>query len=414
MGSWSTDPKLATVGAKKRELGDLTSRLGAAHARIAELERELESRAVRDELTGLANTRVFGRQLDDAMKRSKRYARPLSMALLRIDRFHDVAPRHGREAADGVLKAVASVVEDQTRGSDLVARLGDDEFGVMFPETEDDQAARCFERVLLELEVLHVGPVDSVAASIGIAGFRPGMTSGQLWSAAEDGLTTARARMGGRVIIANGADDVTLQRERNQDAANGLVEALTERDRYTGEHSESVVALAVRVGRGLALSDEEIEQVRMGALLHDIGKVAIPDDILHKPGGLDEDEWRVMRQHPEIGERILRAIPGYGAVARIVRHEHERFDGSGYPDGLVGDQIPIGARLILACDAYHAMTSDRPYRAAMAHGEAIRELAQGAGTQFDPEVTEVLIGTLYGSRQMGAVAAAPASAAVVA
>ncbi|MBA2421311.1 MAG: diguanylate cyclase [Thermoleophilaceae bacterium] len=401
------------MGARKRELGDLTSRLGAAHARIAELERELERRAVRDELTGLANTRVFGRHLDEAINRSKRYGRPLSMALLRIDGFRDVAPRHGREAADGVLKAVASVVGDQTRGSDLVARLGDDEFGVMFPETEDDQAARCFERVLLELEVLHVGPVDCVAASIGIAGSRPGMTSGQLWSAAEDGLTTARARPGARVVIENGADEMTLQRERNQDAANGLVEALTQRDRYTGEHSESVVALAVCVGRGLALSDEEIEQVRMGALLHDIGKVAIPDEILHKPGGLDEDEWRVMRQHPEIGERILRAIPGYGAVARIVRHEHERFDGSGYPDGLGADQIPIGARIILACDAYHAMTSDRPYRVAMAHGEAIRELAQGAGTQFDPEVTEVLIGTLYGSRQMGAVASAPALAPAV-
>ena len=404
-------PEIATVGARKRKLEAVTSRLDAAYARIADLERELESRAVRDELTGLANTRVFGRQLDDAVKRSKRYGRPLSMALLRIDGFHDVTPRHGREAADGVLKAVASVVEDQTRGSDLVARLGDDAFGVMFPETDDDQAARCFERVLLELEVLHVGPVDSVEASIGIAGCRPGMSSGQLWSAAEDGLNVARARLGGRVVIDNGAGDRTLERERHQEAANGLVEALTERDRYTGAHSESVVQLAVCVGRGLALSDEEIEQVRMGALLHDIGKVGIPDDILHKAGGLDEDEWRVMRQHPEIGERILRAIPGYGGVARVVRHEHERFDGSGYPDGLVGDQIPIGARIILACDAYHAMTSDRPYRAAMPHGEALRELTEGAGTQFDPEVTEVLIGTLYGSRQMGAVATAPVSAA---
>ncbi|MDQ3720425.1 MAG: diguanylate cyclase [Actinomycetota bacterium] len=398
------------MGAKRREQKELTSRLDAAHARIAELERELETRAIRDELTGLANHKVFAGKLDDVVKRSTRYGRPLSLALLRIDGFHDLAPRHGREAADGVLKAVASVVGDQTRASDLVARLGADELGVMFPETEGHQAARWLERVLLELEVLRVDPVRSVTASIGIAAFKPEMSSGQLWSAAEDGLNAARERPGGRVVIQDGAGNAS--HERDQDAANALIEALTERDRYTGEHSESVVELAVRVGRGLALGDEEIEQVRMGALLHDIGKVAIPDDILHKPGGLDEDEWRVMRQHPEIGERILRAIPDYGTVARVVRHEHERFDGSGYPDGLVGDQIPIGARIILACDAYHAMTSDRPYRAAMPHGEAIRALARGAGTQFDPEVTEVLIGALYGSRQMGSAAMAPVSAAV--
>ena len=108
-----------------------------------------------------------------------------------------------------------------------------------------------------------------------------------------------------------------------------------------------------------------------------------------------------MREHPAIGERILRAIPGMGPIARIVRHEHERFDGGGYPDGISGDQIPIGARIILACDAYHAMTSDRPYRKGMSHADAVRELSEHAGTQFDPKVTELLIGTLYGRRQSG-------------
>jgi HD-GYP domain-containing protein (c-di-GMP phosphodiesterase class II) len=142
--------------------------------------------------------------------------------------------------------------------------------------------------------------------------------------------------------------------------------------------------------------------VHAAALLHDIGKVAVSDVILQKPAPLDESEWALMREHPVIGERILRAVPGLGTVARIVRHEHERWDGSGYPDGLAGEAIPVGARIILACDAYHAMTSDRPYRKAMPHAEAIRELGRGAGTQFDPQVTEVLIGCLYSQRQMGA------------
>jgi HD-GYP domain-containing protein (c-di-GMP phosphodiesterase class II) len=159
--------------------------------------------------------------------------------------------------------------------------------------------------------------------------------------------------------------------------------------------------MAKSVARALGLDQGEVERVGAAALLHDIGKVAIPDHILNKPDKLDDEEWKLMREHPVIGERILRAIPGMGGVARIVRHEHERFDGGGYPDGLVGDAIPIGSRIILACDTYHAMTSDRPYRKRMEHHEAIAELARCAGTQFDPRVTEVLIGYLFSLQQAG-------------
>src|SRR5439155_10807224 len=125
------------------------------------------------------------------------------------------------------------------------------------------------------------------------------------------------------------------------DVVTALASALQERDRYTGEHSESVVDLTARVGEALALGGEEISNIRTAALLHDIGKVGVPDEILHKPGPLDDREWEIMRQHPVIGERILRAIPGMGAVARIVRHEHERWDGQGYPDRLGAMAIPI-------------------------------------------------------------------------
>jgi HD-GYP domain-containing protein (c-di-GMP phosphodiesterase class II) len=166
-----------------------------------------------------------------------------------------------------------------------------------------------------------------------------------------------------------------------------------------------------KVAHGLGLDEEEIDRIKAAALLHDIGKVAIPDAILNKAGPLDDEEWKLMKDHTVVGERILRAIPGLGSVARIVRHEHERWDGSGYPDGIAGEEIPIGARIILACDAYHAMTSDRPYREAMPHGEAIKELTKGAGTQFDPAVVETLVGLLYSSRQTGAAEAAPREAA---
>jgi putative nucleotidyltransferase with HDIG domain len=176
---------------------------------------------------------------------------------------------------------------------------------------------------------------------------------------------------------------------------------LEERDAYTGEHSETVVDMTTRIAESMALDAREVRTIGTAALLHDIGKVGIPDDILHKPGPLDPREWEIMRQHPVVGERIVRAIPGMGAVARIVRHEHERWDGTGYPDGLLGEAIPLGARIILACDAYHAMTSDRPYRKAMPHPQAMSELTTNAGSQFDPHVIEALVGYLYGRRQAG-------------
>jgi putative nucleotidyltransferase with HDIG domain len=273
----------------------------------------------------------------------------------------------------------------------------------MMPETTAVEAVQAFERIFLALEALRVEDVESVPASVGLAQWMRGMTSEQLLAAAGTRVDVARQLGGGRAAAGDTAEAAGDGKGGGAkgDVIAALAEALLERDRYTGEHSESVVDLVEGVARGLALSAREVEYVKAAALLHDIGKVAIPDDVLNKNGPLDEAEWKVMREHPVIGERILRAIPGMGPIARIVRHEHERFDGSGYPDGIAGEEIPIGARIILACDAYHAMTSDRPYRKGMTHAEAVRELSGHAGSQFDPRVTEMLIGALYGRRQAG-------------
>jgi len=177
-------------------------------------------------------------------------------------------------------------------------------------------------------------------------------------------------------------------------AVQALAAAIEARDNYTHAHSEQVVALAADVGRVLGLSPAEVEAVRHGALLHDVGKLAIPNEILHKPGPLTDAEWLVMAEHPVIGERILRRTPELGHLAPIVRHEHERWDGGGYPDGLADTAIPVGSRIILACDAYNAMITTRPYRRAMSHAAAIAELRDKAGTQFDPQVVEALLETL--------------------
>jgi diguanylate cyclase (GGDEF)-like protein len=177
-------------------------------------------------------------------------------------------------------------------------------------------------------------------------------------------------------------------------AVAALAAAIDARDNYTASHSEEVVRLAREVARRLGLTPAEVEKVCDGAMLHDVGKVAIPNEILYKPGPLSPDEWEVMRTHPLIGERILLRTPELARIAPLVRHEHERWDGRGYPDGLRGEAIPIGSRIILACDAYSAMITARPYRQPMSHEKALRELDSGAGAQFDPGVVDALLRVL--------------------
>jgi diguanylate cyclase (GGDEF)-like protein/putative nucleotidyltransferase with HDIG domain len=388
------------VLSSKKRIAQLDEELATARSRISELERAIETGRLRDALTDLPNFVAFERHLDGELKRSKRHRRKLALAVVDVDGFRSVNARHGRAVGDAVLSKVAATLNEFTRASDLVCRASADEFLVMLPESDGKEGLACFERILLELEAASCPPLENISVSVGVAAYDMRMSSEELIAHAGKALDHARAAGGGRAELVIPGQAPQGPDPAHRDAIAGLAEALLERDRYTGEHSESVVALVESVAIGLGLDEAEVERIRNAALLHDIGKVAIPDSILHKPGALSEEEWQIMREHPAIGERILRAIPGMGGIARIVRHEHERFDGGGYPDGLIGDQIPIGSRIILACDAYHAMTSDRPYRAAMSHAAAIEEIAKSAGTQFDPEVTGMLIGSLYGSTRL--------------
>jgi diguanylate cyclase (GGDEF)-like protein/putative nucleotidyltransferase with HDIG domain len=329
--------------------------------------------------------------------------------VLDIDGFRAVNTQHGYAVGDELLTATGHALGAQMRAHDLACRTGADEFAILLPETDLAGAETGMQRVLAELENTSVGPVESIRGSIGVAEFDRAHTASQLLAAAAHGLERARTEGGGRVSVGAGETGAPADTHR-RDAVAALAVALLERDRYTGEHSEYVVELTGAVARGMGLDDAATAEVQAAALLHDIGKVAVPDEILNKPGALTDEQWRKMRDHTVIGERILRAIPGLGSVARVVRYEHERWDGGGYPDGLAAEDIPIGSRIILACDAYHAMTSDRPYRAAMSHAEAIAELSANAGTQFDPRVVEVLIGQLYGQRQAAASAVNSSSA----
>jgi diguanylate cyclase (GGDEF)-like protein len=389
-----------------REISADASELATARARIAELESELARAASRDPISqDLLTLRFFRAQLELDVERAARYGRPLAVALIDVDGFRQFNLEHGYGAGDMLLAGVGGAIARATRTNDLACRIGGDEFAVLFPETDQIGADDAVGRILVSLEGLDAAGVQGHSASAGIAMLEPGQSSEAVLAAAGTALEAARAAGGGQTaVLSTTAEQATAEGgfgDARSDVVAALASALGERDRYTGDHSESVVDLAAKVGESLALDPAQIGRLRTAALLHDIGKVGVPDEILHKPGPLDEREWEVMRQHPVIGERIMRAIPGMGSIARAVRHEHERWDGSGYPDGIAGEKIPIEARIILACDAYHAMTSDRPYREAMEHREAMSELIANAGTQFDPNVVEALVGYLYGRRQSG-------------
>lgn len=195
-----------------------------------------------------------------------------------------------------------------------------------------------------------------------------------------------------------------VEREQLQDAMRGLelqaavaqtlVASVQARDAYTGEHSRAVVEQATAIARHLGLAEAEVADVERVALLHDIGKIAIPDAILQKRGPLTDAEWEIMRGHPISSERLIRDVPGLAHLAPAIRAEHERWDGNGYPDGLVGEAIPIASRITFVCDAYHAMTSDRPYRCALSPAAARLEVSAGMGTQFCPDAAQALLDLL--------------------
>jgi diguanylate cyclase (GGDEF)-like protein len=214
----------------------------------------------------------------------------------------------------------------------------------------------------------------------------------------QEALDAARGLERGESALVGVLRDLEQERSRAAQAYRAVVRslaaALEARDGYTGEHSDAVHALSVAVARKLGLYPREIAEVEAVALLHDVGKIGIPDHILHKSGPLTAEEWVLMREHPVIGERILRPLPGLSDVATAVRHEHERWDGRGYPDGLSGEDIPLASRIVLTCDAYNALVSDRPYRKRLGDATAEAELRRCAGTQFDPRVVEALLACL--------------------
>jgi diguanylate cyclase (GGDEF)-like protein len=369
----------------------------------AEAYDDIRTAASTDALTGLLNHGAMQVRVREEIARAAREEQPLCCVLIDLDDFKRVNDELGHPAGDALLRRVADALRAEVRPYDQVARYGGDEFVLVLPGTEEHAARVVAERVRTRVQAGAPRTADGPLGdcSIGVSAWLPGMSADELLAAADRALLLAKRTGKGRVAVANPDAEEELARLQSSDASPAAVQALAAaidaRDDYTHGHSEQVVQMATSVAMLLGLTRETVERVGHAALLHDVGKLAIPFEILRKAGSLDDAEWHVMSQHPVIGEGILRRLPQLAPIAPIVRHEHEHWDGSGYPDGLAGAQIPIGSRIILACDAYVAMITRRPYRRALGRSDAVAELRSRSGSQFDPDVVEALLDVLGAS-----------------
>jgi len=372
------------------ELQELASDIWRMHEDLTRALRESST----DPLTGIANHRAFKDRLEAAVPAATRSGEALALVALDLDDLKLINDGCGHVAGDRVIAAVAQELTAACGERDLPARIGGDEFAILCPGRDRAAAEDLAARVAGAVGALSIERLSGVAVPAGLA---PSVSFG----AAALGAGTSTADE-----LVHAADMALYERkfdrrERRAHAVpaagarlDGVVRALAlavdAKDSGTRSHCETVAELAVAAGRALRLDDADLESLGRAALLHDVGKIGTPDAVLLKPGRLDEDEFRVMKGHPGLGYRIVRSAGLPDREAGWVLHHHEHLDGSGYPHGLRGDEIPLQSRIILVADAFEAMTSDRPYRAARSTGEAIAELRRCAGRQFDPAIVEVI------------------------
>jgi two-component system cell cycle response regulator len=333
--------------------------------RLLESTRE---ESLTDALTGLGNRRRFVSDLEERLADG---SEPFALVIFDLDGFKAYNDAFGHSAGDALLGRVAGRLAAATEGYGRSYRLGGDEFCVL-------------------ASVGETGPGSVIERSTAALteegeGFAVSCSFGAVSMPAEAKNLTEALRIGD--------DRMYLHKQRNRPGADRqsidvLVRVLEERDTQLAHHLADVADLAEAVGRRLQVPGPDLQRIRQAAELHDVGKLAIPEEILAKPGALTEDEWAFVRRHTVIGERILGSAPALEAAAMIVRSTHERWDGNGYPDRLAGADIPLGARIISVCDAFDAMTSNRPYAVAVTREQALRELFRYAGMQFDPAVVE--------------------------
>jgi diguanylate cyclase (GGDEF)-like protein/putative nucleotidyltransferase with HDIG domain len=376
--------------------------IDSMRAHVELLIARLYDAARTDPLTRLSNRRGFREQLDLELERARRGESQMTVVLGDLDHFKEVNDRSGHHVGDAALQRLAAYLQRDKRQIDSVARVGGEEFALILPDTDDHEAFLIAERLRCGLADEFAEDTVAVTISFGVATYpRQGETAASLLHAADEALYAAKGSGRNRTVLHSpslrdppqlfGARD--LVGERLVAVVLDLAEAVDLRFSGSARHSETVGRYAEMMARELGLSEHRIGRVRLAGLLHDLGKVAVPDTILQKPSKLSEEEYLVIKRHPELGAQILEH-PSLADVRSWVGAHHERPDGRGYPLGLDGDTLAVEAKIVAVADVYEAMTSDRPYRRSIGHEAARAELRRCAGTQFDGEAVTALLAVL--------------------
>lgn len=411
----------------------------AVALRNARAYQTAKQEAITDGLTHLKTHRYFMEALEGEWRRAPRAARHFSLMMMDLDGFKRVNDRYGHVEGDRVLVAVARLLEARSRQSNILARYGGDEFAILMPEGTLEQAETLAERLRSSLAADPFLASHGLTASFGLATFPVhGATPEEILRIADAGMYLAKHEKGNRVRTASHPDAPTHDWEQrlleaylgvavkrmfatgpeafNQyfkrfqeatqnaqreglsllDTVTALAFAIDAKDHYTQGHSQAVSRLAAQIGRQLGLPESELEEIRLAGILHDIGKIGIPESVLNKPSRLTDEEYQIMKSHAALGDKILEPLKvrAIQRIRRMVRHHHENFDGQGYPDGLSGDNIPLGARILAIADAFDTMVTRRSYKLGFSVPEAVEELRRCRGGHFDGKLVDAFLNSL--------------------
>lgn len=372
----------------------------------AQLYQQAKTRANTDELTSLYNHRSFHERIEQEIARGSRFGGTFSLIMMDIDLFKSYNDIYGHLAGDQVLRKVGKYLESSIRGIDLAFRYGGEEFAVILPEARLDDAYKVAERIRKTIESKSSSRAMPITASLGVGNWpNDGVMKEEVISLTDAALYRAKQTGRNRTCLSSDVlkPDTSLigveleARPRALSIIYALAATVDAKDSYTYGHSRKVSEYAVAVAEAYNLPQDRISTIRAASLLHDIGKVGVPDSILNKKTPLTEEEWKPIKAHPELGVEILRHVIDLVNCLPAILHHHEHHDGSGYPAGLSGNGIPLEARILSVADAYDAMTSLRSYHKQLSVEEALEEIKRCAGTQFDPEVVKIFCGIIQPS-----------------
>ena len=363
----------------------------------SQLYSQAEHRSRIDELTGLFNRRHFDERLREEIARYSRHGDVFSLFMLDLDSFKTYNDLYGHPSGDKILNYIGGLIRDSLRETDQAFRYGGDEFIILLPQANSEDAYMVAERVrqhlLAEMDIKEI----ALSCSIGIASYPyDGVLPDELVAAADTALYYAK-RAGGNLsylsskVLTETPSETGISARGSLASIYSIAAVVESRNPYLYGHARKVNSYAVALAEELGLPSEKVAKISAAALLHDIGKIAIPDDILSKEGELNKKEWKLIKLHPGLGANIASHLPELAYCVDGIRYHHERWDGAGYPEGLKGENIPLEARILGIADAFDAMTSTRPYREALSREQALDELEKDAGKHFDPELVQVFI-----------------------